>query len=41
MTTWTRDELDKIGESEELQISPQCGATAYKKAGDDLGRPRR
>ena len=40
MTTWTREELDKVGQQRNWR-SRRSGATAHKKAGDDLGGPCR
>ena len=41
MTGWTADELDRIGEAEELR-SPRNGRmAALRRSIDDLGRPRR
>ncbi len=41
MTTWTRDELDSDRKSRRAANSLHSDATAHRKAGDDLGGPRR
>ncbi len=41
MTTWTSDELNKIGTAEELQIASLRQGWHTAKAGDHLGRPPR
>ena len=41
MTTWTSDELNRIGAAEELEIASLRRRRHAAKTGDDLGRPPR
>ena len=41
MTTWTSEELTKIGTAEELEIASLPARRHATKPGDDLGRPPR
>ena len=41
LTTWTNDELNKVGTAEELKIASLRRDGTLRQPGDDLGRPLR